>query len=105
VAKTCFSLCGLTLVVVLLNPQTWGQISTGPRPDLATSFVGSNLTCSQPQNVFLVPKEMAEQAKLKARLVTLLRESLSDDVKGIVNIEREKEIRKLASKLGRHKGD
>ena len=104
-AKARFILCGLTLAVVLLNPQARGQISTGPRPDLATSFVGGNLTCSQPQNVFLVPKEVAEQARLKARLVTLLRESLSDDVKGIVNIEREKEIRKLASRLGRHKGD
>ena len=39
-----------------------------------------------------------ERAKLKARLVTLLRESLYDDVKGIANIARGKEmIKKLAS--------
>jgi hypothetical protein len=44
-----------------------------------------------------------DRAKLKARLLTLLRDSLFDDAKGIVNIAREKEIRKLANKLGREK--
>jgi len=33
----------------------------------------------------------------KARLDNLLRESLYDDAKGIVNISREKEIKHLAS--------
>jgi len=42
---------------------------------------------------------LVERAKLEARLVALWRESLYDDAKGIVNIERENEIRKLASKL------
>ena len=42
---------------------------------------------------------MAERARLKARLANLLRESLLDDAKGIVNIAREKEIKKLANKL------
>jgi hypothetical protein len=41
------------------------------------------------------------RAKVKARLVTLLRDSLYDDTKGIVNIAREKEIKKLANKLRR----
>jgi len=42
-------------------------------------------------------------AKLKSRLATLLRDSLYDDARGVVNIEREKEIKKLANKLrGQH---
>ena len=40
-----------------------------------------------------------ERAKTKARLITLLRESLFDDAKGIVNIAREREIKKLVGKL------
>jgi hypothetical protein len=44
------------------------------------------------------------RAKVKARLVTLLRDSLYDDAKGIVNIAREKEIKKLANKLRRVSG-
>ena len=47
----------------------------------------------------MVPREILGQARLKARMVTLLRESLYDDAKGVVNVAREKEIRKLASKL------
>jgi hypothetical protein len=48
---------------------------------------------------------LLEQAKLKARLAALLRESLYDDAKGIVNMPREKEIRKLASKLRSKRDD
>jgi len=43
--------------------------------------------------------QLADRARLKVRLVNLLRLSLFDDAKGIVNIEREKEIKQLASKL------
>jgi hypothetical protein len=39
------------------------------------------------------------RAKVKARLINLLRESLYDDAKGVVNITREKEIKNLVSKL------
>jgi hypothetical protein len=42
-----------------------------------------------------VPQPLAERAKLKVRLVNLLRDSLYDDANGIVNIAREKEIRNL----------
>jgi hypothetical protein len=42
---------------------------------------------------------LVERAKLQARPVTLLRESLYDDAQGIVNIAREKGIGKLANKL------
>jgi hypothetical protein len=50
-----------------------------------------------------VPQPLVDRVRLKARLVTLLRDSLFDDARGIVNIAREKEIRKLANKLGREK--
>jgi hypothetical protein len=50
-----------------------------------------------------VAQPLVDRAKLKARLATLLYDSLSDDAKGIVNIAWEKEIRKLANKLGREK--
>jgi hypothetical protein len=42
---------------------------------------------------------LAERARLKVRLVNLLRLSLFDDAKGVVNVEREKEIKELANKL------
>jgi hypothetical protein len=42
---------------------------------------------------------LVERARIKARLPTLLRESLDDDASGIANVAREKEIRKLANKL------
>jgi len=45
-----------------------------------------------------------ERANVKARLAVFLRESLYDDANGIVNVAREKEIRKLANKL-RSEGD
>jgi hypothetical protein len=47
---------------------------------------------------------LVERAKLKARLRTLLRESLYDDAQRIVNIAPEKEIRKLVNKLSSDKG-
>ena len=40
-----------------------------------------------------------ERAKLKARLYNVLRESLFDDAKGIVNIAREREIKDLVNRL------
>jgi len=46
-----------------------------------------------------------ERAKIKARLATLLRESLYDDANGIVDIAREKEIKKLANRLRNEKED
>ena len=52
-----------------------------------------------------VPLEVAEQAKVKARLLNLLRDSLFDDAKGIVNIARENEIKKLANKLRGYRTD
>ena len=63
------------------------------------------MSCAQPQQSLVVPREILGQARLKAKLVNLLRESLYDDAKGIVNVAREKEIRQLAGKLKSRKLD
>jgi hypothetical protein len=101
VAKSGFPLLACALASVFLSVQTMGQVSRDPQPGIAASFAGSPLTCSQsPQSEkLIVPKSVEKRAKLKARLLNLLRESLYDDSKGIVNLEREKEIATLASKL------
>jgi len=52
-----------------------------------------------------VPQPFVKRAKLKARLLNLLHQSLYDDSKGIVNATREKEIVDLAKKLKDDKGD
>lgn len=96
--KRSFILLPVVLGSALAGAQVLNQISGGPGPDLKTPYVGSALTCSQPSTI-VVPRPILERAKLKARLLTLLHDSLYDDAKGIVNIEREKEIRKLANKL------
>jgi hypothetical protein len=49
--------------------------------------------------VLRVSQGVIQRATLKLRLAILLQESLFGDAKGIVNIAREKEIRKLAGKL------
>ena len=99
-AKLGFLVVGLAFVTALASAQGMGQISGGPLTDFKAPVGGSALTCSSPtpEKVF-VPVATVERARVKARLVTLLRLSLFDDAKGIVNIEREKEIRKLANKL------
>jgi hypothetical protein len=85
-----------------------GQAPADAHPDFKASFLGSALTCSpsdkQPERV-TVPRPFAKRARLKARLLNLLHESLYDDSKGIVNVGREKEIVDLAKKLKDEKGD
>jgi len=85
-----------------------GQAPADSHPDFKASFVGSALTCSptdkQPERV-TVPRPFAKRARLKARLLNLLHQSLYDDSKGIVNVTREKEIADLAKKLNDEKGD
>jgi hypothetical protein len=94
---------GFLLLVVLgsslAGAQVLGQIPGGSEPDLKNAFVGSPLTCSQQPHTIYVTRAVAERAKLKARLLNLLRDSLYDDAKGVVNIARENEIKKLANKL------
>jgi hypothetical protein len=82
-----------------------GQASRASDPDLQLSLLGSTLKCSQTSltESIQVPQPLVDRVRLKARLVTLLRDSLFDDARGIVNIAREKEIRNLANKLGREK--
>jgi hypothetical protein len=102
VAKGSLVLLSVVLASALARAQVPGGVLGGSEPDLKTTYVGSAVTCSQSYTI-VVPRPLLERAKLKARLAALLRESLYDDAKGIVNMPREKEIRKLASKL--KKGD
>lgn len=97
-ANTRFALLTLALASTLGVVQATGQTLRDPQPNPATAFAESPLTCSESQKL-IIPHPFAERAKLKAKLSNLLRESLYDDAKGIVNIAREKEIRELASKL------
>jgi len=46
---------------------------------------------------------LLERARLRADLVNLLTQSLYYDAKGVLNIDRENEIKKLASKLKEEK--
>ena len=87
----------VVLTAALAGAQL-GAVSGPAEPDFKNAFVRSPLTCTQPSTI-VVPSHVAERAKVKARLLNLLRDSLYDDAKGIVNIAREKEIKKLANKL------
>jgi len=102
VANIRFALLTLALASAFFSVQATAQALRDPQPDLATAFGGRALTCSEPQKL-LISKPFAERAKLKARLYNVLRESLYDDAKGIVNIAREKEIKDLANKLKNEK--
>ena len=81
-----------------------GQIASGQSSNTIglvpkNNLVGAPSICTQtPVNV-QVPLQLFDGAKLKARLATLLRESLDDDAHGILDVAREKEIKKLADKL------
>lgn len=97
-ANTRFTMLTLALASTFCAVQATSQTLRDPQPNPATAFAGSSLTCSESQKL-IIPHPFAERAKLKAKLSNLLRESLYDDAKGIVNIAREKEIRELASKL------
>jgi hypothetical protein len=100
VARISLALLTVALASTLFGVQATAQEFRDSKLDSASPFAGRGLTCSNPQNVHVViPKPFAERAKLKARLANLLRESLYDDAKGIVNIGRDKEIKNLASKL------
>lgn len=97
-AKKNFILLPFILASALAGAQVLGQATAGQEPDPQNAYAGSPLTCSQIHTVY-VPRPVAERAKIKARLLNLLRDSLFDDAKGVVNMARENEIKKLASKL------
>jgi hypothetical protein len=98
VAYIRFTLLTMAVASGLLSIQAPAQALRDPQPDIAATFVGRPLTCTEPQKL-IIAKPFADRAKLKARLVNVLRESLFDDAKGIVNIAREKEIKDLVNKL------
>jgi hypothetical protein len=100
-AKCSLLLLTVPMAFVLLTARASGQVSNAPDLDIQANLVGSTLTCSQIPHAIRVPPSLVERAKLKARLANLLRDSLYDDTKGIVNIAREKEIKRLANKLRR----
>jgi hypothetical protein len=90
----------LAFAATFARAQSVGEVPTEPLADLKAPIIGSALTCSEPfQEKISVPVVVIERARLKARLVNLLHLSLLDDAAGILNIKREKEIRKLANKL------
>ena len=94
----------VVFAAALAGTQVLAQASGGPEPDIKNAFVGSSLACSQqqstePPRTIYVPQRVADRARLKARLLNLLRDSLYDDARGVVNIARENEIKKLANKL------
>ena len=99
-AKAAIGPLSVVLAFFLFASHAIGQTPREPLPGITAPFVGSALTCSSPAKEQIVVRQpFAARAKLKSRLINLLHESLYDDAKGIVNIGREKEIKKLASKL------
>lgn len=101
-ANIRFALLTLALASALSSVQATAQALRDPQPDFASAFGGKALTCSEPQKL-VISRPFVERAKLKARLYNVLRESLFDDAKGIVNIAREREIKDLVSKLKNEK--
>ena len=98
----------VAFAAAFLSVQAMGQAPADSHSDFKASILGSALTCSaqdkQPER-FIVPQPFAKRARLKARLLNLLHESLYDDSKGIVDVTREKEIANLAKKLKDEKRD
>ena len=96
------------VVAAALSVQAVAQDSRDSHPDFKTPFIGSAQTCAQPEKKtekFRIPQFLVKRARLKARLLNLLHDSLTDDSKGIVNPAREKEIVSLARKLKSEKGE
>ena len=98
--RNLFVLFTAAIASVLLVAQAMGQEQRKTLSPPAVPFLGSPLACSVPEKErIVVRRPFAERAKLKARLLDLLHESLHDDAKGILNVEREKEIRKISNQL------
>jgi len=98
------SIFPVVLAAAFASTQVLAQASGGPEPAIKNALVGSQQACAQQQSteethVIHVPQRIADRARVKARLLILLRDSLYDDARGVVNIARENEIKKLANKL------
>jgi hypothetical protein len=103
VPKGSFALWFFVLSSALPSAQV-GSTSLQAQPDLSNAVSGGALTCTQ-ASTFVEPYPLLEKAKLKARLLILLRDSLFDDANGIVNIARGKKIKQLADKLKLDRSD
>jgi len=102
-AKSSFIL-PVVLAAAFASTQVLAQASGGPEPAIENAFLGSPQACSQQQSTeeahtIYIPQRLADRARLKARLLNLLRDSLYDDARGVVDMARENEIKKLANKL------
>ena len=99
-AKISLALFAVALAFVLFAQlQAAAQSIADPRLDLRTPMLGSSLACSQGQTQIIVPQAAAKRARLKAKLLNLLRDSIYDDAKGVVNVARDREISTLVKKL------
>jgi hypothetical protein len=97
----------VVVAVVLWSVQAGGQVELAELPGnslvgLKSPAAGKVQTCSQPEKL-IVPREVAKRARIKARLVDVLHDSLLDDTKGVVNLAREKEIKDLVDQLTKEK--
>jgi hypothetical protein len=108
----------LILASAFLCAQAFGQIGAGQQvataePEIGHvpgealtephgSFAGNPFTCSESQKL-TIPSSAAKRAKLKAQLMNVLRLSIFDDAKGIVNVTRERQIKELIRKLDHEK--
>jgi hypothetical protein len=114
-------ICGVVLALVfscaLLTVQSQGQLAgQAAIGEVAMSHVpgdalaepspsfGNPLACSPAQKL-QIPRSVAKRAKIKAQLMNVLRESIFDDAKGIVNLAREREIKDLVNRLTREKAE
>ncbi|HTZ95340.1 MAG TPA: hypothetical protein VMB18_03010 [Terriglobales bacterium] len=115
--KTCGAVLALVFSCALLTVQSQGQVAgQAAIGEVAMSHVpgdalaepspsfGNPLACSPAQKL-QIPRSVAKRAKIKAQLMNVLRESIFDDAKGIVNLAREREIKDLVNRLTREKAE
>jgi len=82
-----------------------GETLANPQESFAgNAFAGNVMACSQGEKL-QVPKAVAKRAKLKAQLMNVLRQSIFDDAKGIVDLARERQMKDLINKLTREKAE
>ncbi len=107
ISGICLGIVLTCALNVHLNGQSISQVpASNALADEKPAFLNSAPTQGcYPTEKLIVPQSVATHAKLKARLVNLLRDSLYDDTKGIVNAAREKEIKNLAHKLTKWKDE
>jgi hypothetical protein len=93
-----FLVASVFFISLTCSAQTLQEDRLVPQPQPTSTTVQQ--ACIQPsQETVHIPMPLVKRAKLKAHLIDLLRASIFDDAKGVVNTVREKEIRKLANEL------